>query len=734
MGARLTEQLEKVGARIRAFFINCLLLVFIFSLLITVPLFFTNFRRILSLAGPKGQDIWYLMVWFGWLVTLLLTAGLILWTTRQRWAAAAGRTGQKALAWLARRFGQSQDEDSQVSTPAPTIPQPTVLPGNGSLPPVEMLGEVIPIEVKPCPEDGQAVVAAMEALGVPGCTVIRSYAGPALKSIQIRSERPASAVCKLADDLAAALGAKSISIGPVVGAPGVLQVDLVTDRVVSVPLRTLAESKAFKAGGILPVALGVDVRGEPLVVDLTETPHLLIGGTTKSGKSGVIRAMITCLTTRFRPGELRLLLIDPKRVEFALWRGLPHLMGPVICTAEEAADGLEGLVTEMLRRYRQLEESGVANIEGYNRRYPSQRMPYIVAIIDEMAQLMESEKEIKERTESAIKQLGQMARACGIHLVLATQSPRATVISGIIRANVPSQIALRTKDNLESRIILDEAGAEKLRGRGDLLYRGSDADQLVRAQGSWVTDELIHALVRWWVARAQSEGATPFVSPVEAPRANSHGGERIAMSTGEHAADTAKLTTEGSTAVATPLSRAEQELERVKELALQEGVLSRRLVERQLGIASERAQDLVKIVEGLGWLGEARGPRPRPVILTPAQRRETLAAMRKCSVAEVVLSEQLLEDADHEQTAAKASPFTLPADDRAIDLQVVAPEIDQATKAAIERQDYGVMQTLANDLARLMRLALERQRPQEYHQLAAARRKLTGALEARPQT
>lgn len=713
----IRERVAEVGARIWHLCIQLLLLALTIMAIITVPWLLPGIREAVA-ARPTWYATWAQALWWGWLGTAWFGLSLWLWANRTRWAPSLARHVARGVQWLCNRSSRRQERPAQpsaqpASAPLPEMPTPKA--SNRQLPPLDLLGPLVPIEVKACPEEAQTVVNALASLGVPGCKVVSSFAGPALKSIQIRTEKPASHVRKLGEDLAASLGVKAVSINPVVGAPGVLQVDLTADRVVSVPLRTLVDSPAFRDGGVLPIALGANVRGQPLVIDLTATPHLLIAGATNSGKSGVMREVVTCLVMCHRPDELGLLLIDPKRVEFSFWAGLPHLLRPIITTAQDAQRALQSLVQEMHRRYEALQAAGVTKIQEYNEKHPGKKMPYIVTVIDEMAQLMETDREIKEATESAIKQLGQLARAAGIHLVLATQTPRATIITGEIKANVPSQVGLRCNSNLESRIILDEVGCERLRGRGDLLFRSSEADQLVRAQASWVPTEVVQSLVQWWAQPGKAAAVRqpePAKAPTTAP-------EQVVPPV------TATVTapaTPPAAPVAPPATIPKSELDQVKELALEQGCLSRRMVARALGVGNSRAQELVQKLDSIGWLRPARGPQPRQITLGPVERRQMLSHLRRCRPEDVVLADPAtISDADNDDETASAA--LAPVEGGAqIDLHAEADRLDRLAKVAHAAGDRNQMKSLVEELGRLVDLALDRQDPPSFHRLAAIRR------------
>lgn len=266
-----------------------------------------------------------------------------------------------------------------------------------------------------------------------------------------------------------------------------------------VPLKTmLASSNMQKSKSKLSTSMGLDVSGNPLIADIAKMPHALVAGTTGSGKSAFLNSMLCSLLFRASPSEVKLILVDPKRVEFTAYNGIPHLLTPVIVEVEKILSALKWAVSEMDRRYKIFAERGVRNIEGYNELSGFQALPYIVIVIDELADLMMF---APVEVEDAIARLAQMARAVGIHLIIATQRPSVNVITGLIKANVPCRIAFNVSSQIDSRVILDSQGAEKLLGRGDMLYVPPDQAKATRIQGAWVSEKEIKKLVEYLKAK-----------------------------------------------------------------------------------------------------------------------------------------------------------------------------------------------------------------------------------------
>lgn len=311
-----------------------------------------------------------------------------------------------------------------------------------------------------------------------------------------------SKILALADDLALALAAKRIRIqAPVPGRPYIgIEVPNETPRLV--PLRRVISSPAFsKLRAALPLALGEDVSGQPVVAALEAMPHLLIAGTTGAGKSVCLHAMLTTWLLFRTPDELRLLLLDPKRVELTIYSGIPHLLAPVVTDLERAQGALQWAIREMERRYHLLAHAGVRDIAEYNAStaaHEGKPLPYVAIVIDELADLMML---APQKTEQALIRLAQLARATGVHLVVATQRPSVDVVTGLIKANFPARIAFAVASSVDSRVILDRPGAERLLGRGDMLFLPPDAPEPLRVQGSWVTMDEVRRVVQHWQAQ-----------------------------------------------------------------------------------------------------------------------------------------------------------------------------------------------------------------------------------------
>ncbi len=344
--------------------------------------------------------------------------------------------------------------------------------------------------------------------------VVRTYAGPVVSTFEFKpaANVKVSKILNLQDDLAMALSAETIRIQAPIPGKDVVGIEIPNEVVETIYLRELLDDKLFKnSSSPLTIVLGKDIVGKPFVTDLKKLPHLLIAGTTGSGKSVGINAMILSLLYKNSPDQLRLLMIDPKMLEFSIYNDIPHLLTPVITKPKQAIVALNNMVAEMERRYELMAESRTKNIENYNekvKRVGGEHFPYIVVIIDELADLMmTSGKDV----EISIARLAQKSRACGIHLIVATQRPSVDVVTGLIKANLPSRISYRVGQKVDSKIILDQMGAESLLGRGDMLFTPPGSPALVRLHAPWATEEEIEKIVDFIKAQREANYDKSFL-------------------------------------------------------------------------------------------------------------------------------------------------------------------------------------------------------------------------------
>ncbi len=344
--------------------------------------------------------------------------------------------------------------------------------------------------------------------------VVRTYAGPVVSTFEFKpaANIKVSKILNLQDDLAMALRAQTIRIQAPIPGKDVVGIEIPNKKVETIYLREILESKLFKeASSPLTIVLGKDIVGKPFITDLKKLPHLLIAGTTGSGKSVGINAMILSLLYKNSPDQLKLMMIDPKMLEFSIYNDIPHLLTPVITKAKQAVAALNNMVTEMERRYLLMSESRTKNIENYNDKIVKsggKPFPYIVVIIDELADLMmTSGKDV----EHSIARLAQMARASGIHLVVATQRPSVDVVTGLIKANLPSRISYRVGQRIDSKIILDQQGAESLLGRGDMLFTPPGMTGLIRLHAPWSTEDEIERIVEFIKSQREADYDNSFL-------------------------------------------------------------------------------------------------------------------------------------------------------------------------------------------------------------------------------
>jgi S-DNA-T family DNA segregation ATPase FtsK/SpoIIIE len=338
--------------------------------------------------------------------------------------------------------------------------------------------------------------------------VVRTYAGPVVSTFEFKpaANIKVSKILGLQDDLAMALRAQTIRIQAPIPGKDVVGIEIPNKTVETIYLRDIFESKLFQeASSPLTLVLGKDIVGKPFITDLKKLPHLLIAGTTGSGKSVGINAMILSLLYKNSPDQLKLLMIDPKMLEFSIYNDIPHLLTPVITKPKEAISALNNMVYEMERRYQLMSETRTKNIENFNEKAKQEKrdqLPYIVVIIDELADLMmTSGKDV----EYSIARLAQMARASGIHLIVATQRPSVDVVTGLIKANLPSRISYKVGQKIDSKIILDGMGAESLLGRGDMLFTPPGMSGLVRLHAPWSTESEIEKIVDFIKAQREPE-------------------------------------------------------------------------------------------------------------------------------------------------------------------------------------------------------------------------------------
>lgn len=441
-------------------------------------------------------------------------------------------------------------------------------------------------------ETSKKLMETLKSFGVEA-KLLQVTNGPAVTryEIQLNAGVKISKITGLAEDLALNLAVPTVLVAPVPGKAAV-GIEVPNNSVGLVSARELLESAEFKnSKSKLTVALGKDIGGRVIVGDIAKFPHILIAGSTGSGKSVCINTIITSILYKASPDEVKLIMIDPKVVELGVYNGIPHLLIPVVTDPKRAAGALNWAVGEMMKRYSMFAETGTRNLEGYNEHIVAEGgdpMPQIVIIIDELADLMMvAAKEV----EDYICRLAQLARAAGIHLIIATQRPSVDVITGLIKANVPSRIAFAVSSGVDSRTILDRVGAEKLLGKGDMLYHPTGKPSATRVQGAFVNDSEVESLVEFVKSNAE---VTHYSHDLEEHI------ERI--STGEHG-----VTDEDDADDADSL------LPQAIELALELGQISTAMVQRRMKVGYARAGRIIDQMEQRGLISGANGSKPREV-------------------------------------------------------------------------------------------------------------------------
>ena len=442
--------------------------------------------------------------------------------------------------------------------------------------------------------------------------------GPVVTTFEMKPEAGIkySRITGLSDDLCLALRAESILIERMSG-KSTVGIQVPNRERETIWLRELVESQEFMAGkSKLTLAIGKDINGRINVADMATMPHLLIAGSTGSGKSVAINAFIMSILYKSTPDQVRMILVDPKRVELGMYDGIPHLYTPIITEPKLAANALRNAVREMERRLKLLAARGVRNIDQYNKLFDSQTptlfddgtaqegpIPYIVIIIDELADLMML---VQSNVEESITRLAQMARAVGIHLVLATQRPSVDVITGLIKANFPARISFRVATKVDSRTILDGNGAEALLGRGDMLYLPSGSSRVLRLHAPFVTEKEIHSVVEFWKSQGTAQYQQAFLEAPKDENGKVEGGAEGGSGEEEH----------------------DELYEDAVRLVLEFGKASTSLLQRRLRIGYGRAAHLIDLMERDGIVGAADGPKPREVLKRPDWITEVEQSLR----------------------------------------------------------------------------------------------------------
>ena len=489
--------------------------------------------------------------------------------------------------------------------PTPPPPEPDEKPKEYQFPPIDLLTRGAPMSEENRAEieqNMQLLATTLEDFHV-GVRGIDYACGPTVTRYEITPAPGVHArtVMNLAGDIALAFAVSSVRMSQIEG-KSAIGVEVPNKTRYTVCLRNLLESDAFKKGkSKLTVALGADVVNDPVVFDITEMPHLLVAGATKMGKSVCINCTIISLLYQARPDEVKLVLIDPKKVEFSPYKSIPHLLAPIITSANDAAGALQAAVAEMESRFELIQEVGAKNIESYNeitKNDPDKPfMFYLVVIIDELADLM---LQARDQVEEPICRLLQKGRASGIHLILGTQRPSVDVVTGLIKSNVPSRIACTVASQVDSRTILDGVGAEKLLGRGDMLFSPVGSNRPERVQGAFVSDREVESLCNF----------------IRAKNGNAVYDEKFTEKMKEFSAEIAKGGNKGEDVVVTEDAKDDPKYLEAVRVAVEEGKMSTSLLQRRLGLGYGRAAKLIDRMQAEGIVSPPDGSKPRTVLIT----------------------------------------------------------------------------------------------------------------------
>lgn len=444
-------------------------------------------------------------------------------------------------------------------------------------------------------ETANKLVSTLRSFGVE-VKLSQVSCGPAVTRFELQPSVgvKVSRITNLADDIALNLAATAVRIEAPIPGKAAIGIEIPNKEVSTVSLKEVIESQEFKnSPGKLSVALGIDITGKPVIGNIAKMPHVLIAGATGSGKSVCINSIITSILYKADPNEVKLIMVDPKKVELDVYNGIPHLLIPVVTEPKKASGALNWAVSEMLRRYDLFASSGVRNLEGYNDAMALEgkmKLPQIVIIVDELSDLMMA---APKEVEDSICRLAQMARAAGMHLIIATQRPSVNVITGVIKANIPSRIAFAVSSQIDSRTILDGAGAEKLLGKGDMLFMPMGASKPKRLQGAFVSDKEVEAVVE-------------FVKGNSEVRYDEDITEKINLET-EPESD---------------LGECDELLPKAIEIAVSLGNISTSMVQRRLGVGYARAGRIIDQMEARKIISGADGSKPRNVLITADELKD----------------------------------------------------------------------------------------------------------------
>ncbi|MDX1623772.1 MAG: DNA translocase FtsK [Gemmatimonadota bacterium] len=540
------------------------------------------------------------------------------------------RGAEEAPEPAAARPEEAEEDEPAVPAGPPAsapAPSPTVAPGarggplaGSFLPPIDLLESPPPADDRRSEADlerlGEVLIEKLRTFNVEG-EIVAIHSGPVLTQFEVKPAPgvKVNQISNLADDLALAMRAERIRIVAPIPGKGAVGIEIPNPEPRIVTLREVLESPAWRgADQKLPLALGREIAGEPIVTDLARMPHLLIAGATGSGKSVCINALVTSLLYRYPPDEVRFIMIDPKMLELVVYNGIPHLLHPVVVEHKKSAKALKWTVAEMDRRYKMLAANGIRSLADFNARArrgedledpgrgegdegPIRPLPYIVVVIDELADLMLT---VQQEVEEPLARLAQMARAVGIHLVLATQRPSVNVITGVIKANFPSRISFQVSSKIDSRTVLDMNGAEALIGDGDMLFLPADRAEPVRIQGAYLSSEETARIVDYLKEAGEELDAEEVAPPVD-------------------------IIAEASELEVAALDERDELFFAAAKVVIENDQGSTSLLQRRLRVGYSRAARILDQLQNAGVVGPPDGTRPREVLAA----EEDLEALRQ---------------------------------------------------------------------------------------------------------
>lgn len=538
---------------------------------------------------------------------------------------AAKTPAEKQLEDIVEVLGEAVEPETIASEEAVTVPEAFAEPHNSEFAGIsnqedlpEIKYELPPIDCLDLPKRnsgsqnademrsrGETIVRTLKSFGV-GTRIVEICQSPSVTRFELQPEPGVkiSRITALADDIAMNLAASGVRIEAPIPNKNAVGIEVPNAEKAMVTLREILESGAFQnAKSKLNVALGRDIQGEATCADLAKMPHLLVAGTTGSGKSVCLNTMIMSLLYNATPDEVKLIMIDPKKVEFTVYRSIPHLLVPVVADPRKAAGALSWAVAEMDKRYALFADKGVRNLQGYNNYALSEgiaKMPQIVIIIDELSDLMMA---ASNEVEDSICRLAQKARAAGMHLIVATQRPSVDVITGLIKANIPSRIAFAVKSQIDSRTIIDTQGAEKLLGNGDMLFCPVGLSKPVRVQGCYVSDEEIERVIDFVTSQGDVKYDDDVMREIELKAAQD--GKK----------KSAAVETEGAQSP----DYDDDMFPKAVEVVVENGMASTTLLQRKLKLGYARAARIVDELAEKGIIGPYEGAKPRKVLITKEQ-------------------------------------------------------------------------------------------------------------------